>query len=148
MQKIIPNDVMLPPARLQALVGQAVRIQMAGSAAYDNDPSARPSLCSDWTCSLRTLPTSPVQTLHNHQAQVWAAQFSSDGKRVITGGQNGSVCIWNVRSSLWFCVCFMRSLILRRRVCVHQSLQLECAQVALSSQTLLACNADSWLRNR
>jgi WD40 repeat protein len=91
---------MLPPARLQALVGQAVRMQMASSSAFDNDPAARVSLWSDRSGSLRALPTHCVQTLREHQAQVWAAQFSSDGKKCVTGGKNGSVCIWDVRSHL------------------------------------------------
>ena len=112
MQDIIPADIMLPPARLQALVGQAVRLQMAGGAALDNDPSARVSLYSDWTGSLRTLPVQCAHVLREHRAQVWTAQFSSNGEQVVTGSKDGTVCIWNVRPFALLC---------QARLCVHKA---------------------------
>ncbi|XP_077283902.1 WD repeat-containing protein 26 isoform X1 [Arctopsyche grandis] len=100
VQNHLPARVMLPPARLMALLGQALALQ-AQRCRYHTSAPTSPSplhttLLQDHNCPRERFPMHPIQILNDHCDEVWFCKFSPDGLKLATGSKDTTVIIWDV----------------------------------------------------
>jgi WD40 repeat protein len=95
MQAVIPPNLMLPERRLEELVEQALVAQIT-NCRFHNDPGARPSLLSDYSCGTEQIPTCTTQVLLDHTDEVWHLSFSHNGRMLASCGKDQTAIIWDV----------------------------------------------------
>eukprot|EP00118_Oscarella_pearsei_P002921 m.12198 g.12198 ORF g.12198 m.12198 type:complete len:568 (+) comp23868_c0_seq1:226-1929(+) len=99
LQSFLPASAMLPPRRLQQLLGHALEWQ-ASQCVYHNT-SWKPelglySLLTDHICTRNQFPSECHHSLEDHTDEVIHLQFSHNGKRLATGSKDSTVILWNV----------------------------------------------------
>lgn len=93
MLESIAPSVMLPPHRLADLLDQVKTTQIS-HCLYHN-PSRSPSLFADHICDRSQFPLRTILELNQNAGEVWAMQFSHDGKRLATSGQATDVVVYD-----------------------------------------------------
>ncbi|ACO64831.1 predicted protein, partial [Micromonas commoda] len=88
-------EVLVPPARLETLVEQALEYQM-DKCQFHNAPAKPLTLYKNYSCGKEQLPIKTVQRLAAHADEVWHLAFSHDGKRLASGSKDGSVVVYDV----------------------------------------------------
>ncbi|KAI8422108.1 hypothetical protein MSG28_006031 [Choristoneura fumiferana] len=95
----LPPALMMPPARLRALLAQAAQAQVARCrfhAAPRPPPDHIPfSLLADHHCSPDSFPIHPLQVLNEHCDEVWYCRWSPDGSKLASGSKDNTVMIWD-----------------------------------------------------
>ncbi|CAH8649272.1 unnamed protein product [Heterobilharzia americana] len=102
IQAFIPAQTMLPPGRLEELINESVRAQLA-SCIFHNPPMGvqtdihNISLLQRHSCGMQDFPAFCIQTLdHQRDSDLWFCQFSPDGNYLATGGKEANVDVWRV----------------------------------------------------
>lgn len=83
---------MIPDHRLAVLLDQVKETQVS-KCVYHN-PTKPSSLFSDHVCDRREFPLQPVLTLPQND-EIWYLEFSHDGRRLATSGQDSTVTIYD-----------------------------------------------------
>lgn len=89
----IAPSVMIPQHRLAVLLDQVKQNQIS-QCLYHN-PSSSPSLFSDHLCDRSQFPLRTILELSQNAGEVWAMEFSHDGRRLATSGQATDVLIYD-----------------------------------------------------
>ncbi|KAI4276063.1 MAG: hypothetical protein L6R35_006235 [Caloplaca aegaea] len=89
----IAPSVMIPPHRLAVLLDQVKQNQIS-QCLYHN-PSSSPSLFSDHLCDRSQFPLRTILELNQSAGEVWAMEFSHNGRRLATSGQATDVLIYD-----------------------------------------------------
>lgn len=89
----IAPSVMIPQHRLAVLLDQVKQNQIS-HCLYHN-PSSLPSLFSDHMCDRSQFPLRTILELNQNAGEVWAMEFSHDGRRLATSGQATDVLIYD-----------------------------------------------------
>lgn len=89
----IAPSVMIPEHRLATLLDQVKQNQVA-HCLYHN-PTSSPSLFADHICERSQFPLRTVLELNQNAGEVWAMEFSHDGRRLATSGQATDVLIFD-----------------------------------------------------
>lgn len=101
IQSFIPAQTMLPPRRLEELINESVRSQLA-ACIFHNPPLGMQtdlksiSLLQRHSCGMQDFPAFCVQTLDQRDSDLWYCQFSPDGNYLASGGKDTNVDIWRV----------------------------------------------------
>ena len=91
-----PGGALLPPARLEVLVEQALDAQLA-AARFHNGPAPTPrSLFRDFSARPGGIPGRAVAVLTDHADEVWHVAFSHAGALLASGGADGTAILWDV----------------------------------------------------
>ncbi|KAL8866612.1 MAG: hypothetical protein Q9174_006197 [Haloplaca sp. 1 TL-2023] len=93
LSKSIAPSVMIPEHRLASLFDQVKQNQVA-HCLYHN-PTSSPSLFADHVCERSQFPLRTVLELNQNAGEVWAMEFSHDGRRLATSGQATDVLIFD-----------------------------------------------------
>lgn len=101
LAELMPTSVMLPPRRLEALLGQALEAQYSRCRLHNSAQRPLPSgdpeaLLSDHLCPSATFPASCLHTATEHCDEIWCARFSHSGRLVASGAKDQDVIIWEV----------------------------------------------------
>lgn len=102
VQAVLPPALMMAPARLRALLAQAVHHQAARCRLHaalrpPPDPDRIPfSLLADHHCSTDRFPVHALQVLTEHCDEVWYCQWSPDGLKLATGSKDNTVILWDL----------------------------------------------------
>lgn len=88
----IAPSVMIPKHRLAVLLDQVKQNQI--SRCLYHNPSSSPSLFSDHMCDRSQFPLRTILELGQNAGEVWAMEFSHDGRRLATSGQATDVLIY------------------------------------------------------
>lgn len=95
LQTLLPPSIMVPESRLEELVEQALLAQL-DRCPYHNSRTIQLSLFTDYVAGPEQLPTEPSQVLDAHSNEVWVANFSGDGKWLVTASKDGQALLWHV----------------------------------------------------
>ncbi len=87
---------MIPEHRLAILLQQVKQAQISNCIYHNTETS--PSLYSDHQCDRNNFPLRVVLELDRHTGEVWHIQFSHDGSKLATCGQDGTAIIYDVPS--------------------------------------------------
>lgn len=98
LQGLLPPGALLPEGRLEELVEQALRAQVA-RAPLHNTSTPRVSLLADYAAGRDQLPLTCVQVLEGHTSEVWHLVFSHSGAALATCGRDCRVILWDVGGS-------------------------------------------------
>lgn len=93
MLESISPSVMIPEHRLAALLDQLKQNQIS-KCLYHNS-STSPSLFSDHMCDRSQFPLRTVLELSHNAGEVWFIEFSHNGRRLATSGQDSAVVIYD-----------------------------------------------------
>lgn len=94
LETLLPPPAVLPERRLEHLVETAITAQI-DSCDYHN--SIEPiSLYEDHNCSRDQFPTETIQTLTEHENEVWFVQFSNNGEYLASSSSDCTAIIWKV----------------------------------------------------
>ncbi|KAF4628889.1 hypothetical protein G7Y89_g9261 [Cudoniella acicularis] len=96
LSKCISPSVMLPEHRLAILLHQVKKNQIS-NCLYHNTATS-PSLYQDHACDRNNFPVHTLLELDKHTGEVWKVQFSHDGSRLASCGEDGTVIIYQVGS--------------------------------------------------
>lgn len=96
LQALLPPSLLVPEARLEELIEQALLAQLDRCPYHNSRGPLRMSLFTEFSAGPEQLPTEFAQVLTNHKDEVWAVQFSSDGKWMATASKDGSALLWAV----------------------------------------------------
>ncbi|KAI9798670.1 MAG: hypothetical protein M1833_004659 [Piccolia ochrophora] len=96
LSKSISPSIMIPEHRLAVLLHQVKQNQIS-NCLYHNT-SLSPSLYTDHTCDRSQFPLHTVRELEKHTDEVWYLEYSHDGSRLATTGQDKTVVIYDVRT--------------------------------------------------
>ncbi|KAL8852021.1 MAG: hypothetical protein Q9221_003126 [Calogaya cf. arnoldii] len=96
LSKSISPSVMIPEHRLADLLNQVKKNQIS-HCLYHN-PSRSPSLFADHVCDRSQFPLRTVLELGHNAGEVWAMEFSHDGKMLATSGQATDVLIYDTNT--------------------------------------------------
>ena len=97
VQALLPAHLMLPDARLDVLVEQALRAQVH-QCLFHNSRARPMTLLTDYRCGPEQLPTRTVQILEEHPDEVWHLAWSHSGRYLASGSKDGTAIIWEVAS--------------------------------------------------
>lgn len=146
LQFYLPPTVMLPPRRLQTLLGQAIEHQKDRCLyhnAKSDDDLENISLLMDHACSRDQFPCETVQILNDHCDEVWFCKFSNDGTKLATGSKDTTVIIWDVNPDTLELRC--------RRTLEGHSYGVSYLSWSPDDQHLIACGPDDcselWIWN-
>lgn len=89
----IAPSVMIPQHRLAILLDQVKQNQIS-NCLYHN-PSSSPSLFADHMCDRSQFPLQTILELNQNAGEVWAMEFSHDGRRLATSGEATDVLIYD-----------------------------------------------------
>ncbi|KAI4177600.1 MAG: hypothetical protein LQ346_007636, partial [Caloplaca aetnensis] len=92
LSRSIAPSVMIPKHRLAVLLDQVKQNQI--SRCLYHNPSSSPSLFSDHMCDRSQFPLRTILELGQNAGEVWAMEFSHDGRRLATSGQATDVLIY------------------------------------------------------
>lgn len=98
LQALLPPSVLMPEARLQELVEQALLAQLE-RCPYHNARTLRMCLFVDYVAGPEQLPTETSQILDAHTDEVWGVHFSLDGRWLVTFSKDGSALLYSVAES-------------------------------------------------
>ena len=87
---------MIPEHRLAVLLDQIRQTQIS-KCLYHN-PVTRPSLFSNHMCDRSQFPLRTMLELNHNAGEVWYLEFSHNGKRLATCGQDSAVIIYDTSS--------------------------------------------------
>ncbi|KAL8770450.1 MAG: hypothetical protein Q9209_003876 [Squamulea sp. 1 TL-2023] len=93
LSRSIAPSVMIPEHRLADLLDQVKKNQIS-HCLYHN-PSKSPSLFADHICDRSQFPLRTVLELSHNTGEVWAMEFSHDGKMLATSGEATDVLIYD-----------------------------------------------------
>ncbi|KAL8905601.1 MAG: hypothetical protein Q9171_006605 [Xanthocarpia ochracea] len=93
LSRSIAPSIMIPAHRLAELLDQVKRNQI--SRCLYHNPSKSPSLFEDHMCDRSQFPLRTVRELAQNAGEVWAMEFSHDGKWLATSGQATDVLIYD-----------------------------------------------------
>jgi hypothetical protein len=96
LQTLLPPSLLVPEARLEELIEQALLSQLDKCPYHNSRGPLRMSLFTEFSAGPEQLPTQLAQVLTDHKDEVWAVQFSSDGKWMATASKDGSALLWSV----------------------------------------------------
>lgn len=89
----ISPSVMIPQHRLAVLLNQVKQNQI--SRCLYHNPSSSPSLFADHMCDRSQFPLRTILELNQNAGEVWAMEFSHDGRRLAASGQATDVLIYD-----------------------------------------------------
>ncbi|KAL8815648.1 MAG: hypothetical protein Q9223_005235 [Gallowayella weberi] len=92
-EDLVTPSVMIPEHRLAKLLDQVKKTQIS-HCLYHN-PSRSPSLFADHLCDRSQFPLRTVLELGQNAGEVWAMEFSHDGKRLATSGEATDVVVYD-----------------------------------------------------
>ena len=92
----ISPSVMIPNHRLAVLLDQVKQNQIS-KCLYHN-PTTSPSLFSDHLCDRSQFPLQAVLELSQNVGEVWFLEFSHDGKRLATCGEDNTVVVYETEN--------------------------------------------------
>lgn len=95
LQHLLPPSLLIPDRRLEELVEQALLAQ-AERCRYLNCAPGQQSLFVDLQAGPEQLPSECTQALEMHADEVWALQFSADGRWLASAGKDGAAVLWEV----------------------------------------------------
>lgn len=95
LQELLSPEMLLPDARLEHLVEQALLSQIE-RCPYHNSRNTKLSLMEDYRSGPESLPTVPSQELVAHEDEVWVVHFSPDGRWLVSASKDGSAALWSV----------------------------------------------------
>ncbi len=97
LQSFLPASIMLPPRRLAALLQQAAEYQSDRCLFHKQSGLALDPeyLSVDHQCSREDFPCETLQTLGEHNEEVWYCKFSPDGLKLATGSKDHTVIVWD-----------------------------------------------------
>nr|KAJ3409592.1 hypothetical protein HK105_003062 [Polyrhizophydium stewartii] len=95
LQEYFSPSMMIPAERLNALLDQAVQLQIS-KCMYHNTTSDQVSLYSDHVCSRHDFPILTTHILEEHTDEVWFLAFSPDGSMLASASKDARVIIWDV----------------------------------------------------
>lgn len=84
---------MIPEHRLAVLLQQVKQGQISNCIYHNTETS--PSLYSDHQCDRNNFPLRVVLELEKHSGEVWDIQFSHDGTRLATCGEDGTAIVYD-----------------------------------------------------
>ncbi|KAL8712912.1 MAG: hypothetical protein Q9225_006852, partial [Loekoesia sp. 1 TL-2023] len=93
LSRSISPSVMIPQHRLAVLLNQVKQNQIS-HCLYHN-PSSSPSLFADHMCDRSQFPLRTILELNQSAGEVWAMEFSHDGRRLAASGQATDVLIYD-----------------------------------------------------
>jgi hypothetical protein len=96
LSRCISPSVMIPEHRLASLLQQVKGAQIWNCMYHSTEAS--PSLYCDHRCDRINFPLRVVHELDGHTGEVWNLQFSHDGSRLATCGQDTKVLIYDAES--------------------------------------------------
>ncbi|KAL6779893.1 hypothetical protein ACKKBG_A14190 [Auxenochlorella protothecoides x Auxenochlorella symbiontica] len=100
LQHLLPPSLLIPEGRLEELVEQAL-VAQAEACQYVNAPHPQQTLFADFQAGPEQLPTRCSQALDMHGDEVWALQFSHDGRFLASASKDGCALLWRVAPSGW-----------------------------------------------
>lgn len=96
LSRCISPSVMIPEHRLAGLLQQVKDAQVWNCIYHSTETS--PSLYCDHLCDRNNFPLRVVCELVKHTGEVWHVQFSHDGSRLATCGQDSTAIIYDVET--------------------------------------------------
>ncbi|KAL8711690.1 MAG: hypothetical protein Q9220_003861 [cf. Caloplaca sp. 1 TL-2023] len=93
LSRSIAPSVMIPEHRLANLLDQVKKSQITNC--FYHSPSSSPSLFADHKCSRSQFPLRTVLELSQNTGEVWAMEFSHDGRRLATCGEATDVVVYD-----------------------------------------------------
>lgn len=96
----VPSSVMVPPRRLDELLGQARQYQAQQCRYHVSNLDS--SLYHEHYCSRHQFPTTTTHILEGHTDEVWQIQWSHSGTTLASGSKDKTVILWCIVSSPLF----------------------------------------------
>ncbi|KAI0053876.1 WD40 repeat-like protein [Auriscalpium vulgare] len=99
LQSYIPSSLMIPPRRFSTLLDQA-RLHQLSQCLYHNASatSSHFSLYSDHRCDRDMFPRTTTTILEVHTDEVWAIEWSHNGRWLASASKDKSVIIWSIET--------------------------------------------------
>ncbi|MES1901948.1 MAG: WD repeat-containing protein 26 [Paramarteilia canceri] len=101
VQSLVGSEVLLPPARMEYLINQALKYQqnkckyhMLASGFTLNDIS----ILSNHKCTISNLPTALSQIFHSTNGEVYCCKFSPNGEYLAAAGRKGFCSVYKLNS--------------------------------------------------
>ncbi|KAJ1677533.1 hypothetical protein EV182_005968, partial [Spiromyces aspiralis] len=96
LQRYIPPCQMVPPHRLETLLGQAAKYQRCDDCEFHvrNDIQ---SLFVDHYCPRSLFPQKTVKILDGHDDEVWFVAFSNNGRYLASASKDQKCIIWDTK---------------------------------------------------
>lgn len=96
LQEVVSPDMMIPEARLQSLVEQALDRQLE-RCLFHNVRKPMVSLLCDYQCGREQIPSVVCQVLTDHTDEVWHVAFSHDGTMLASASKDHTAIIYQVQ---------------------------------------------------
>ncbi len=93
----VPSSVMVPPRRLNELLGQARQYQAQQCRYHVSNLDS--SLYHDHYCSRHQFPTTTTHILEGHTDEVWQIQWSHSGTTLASASKDKTVILWRIVST-------------------------------------------------
>ncbi|KAI4961430.1 hypothetical protein J4E86_000458 [Alternaria arbusti] len=96
LSKSISPSIMIPEHRLAVLLDE-VKDSWIANCLYHNT-AASPSLYLDHNCERDDFPTKAVLDLKHHTGEVWYLQYSNDGTKLASAGEDQTIIIYETNT--------------------------------------------------